>query len=78
MIHLENSHILIPFLIVALCIVVVGIVLVALGTVEWITSKPYVPVRPVAPRTAEVDNTVKRLEELATLERNARLASEKK
>lgn len=76
---IENWYILFPLLFIALAFIVVGLVYLALGTIEWMTGNS-VSVAPSQPlgNGMSVDREVKRLEELATLERNHRIASENK
>jgi hypothetical protein len=78
---IENAYIVIPCAVLAVGVIVVGIIYLVLGTVEWVFGKDsrvtYVHTTQ-SDDSSTTDRAVKRLEEIATLERNARLNSENK
>lgn len=76
----SNVYIMIPFLVIAFALIIVGLVYIVMGTMEWISGeKQSTPlVVPTNSGTSNLEQEIKRLQEIATLERNARITSENK
>jgi hypothetical protein len=71
----------VPFLVIALAAIVVGFIYIVIGTIEWISGKKHSFPAATAytnNKTPDLEQDVKRLQEIATLERNARITSENK
>ena len=74
---MENLYIIVPFMLVALAIIIVGLVYLVLAVVDYICGRSVTPVKVIPLPDNSTAAAINRLEQLATLERNARLSEKK-